>query len=166
MLLSPAESYHIAGNNIKYSVRETYLTVTLSLAQLVKFLGCKLHTHTPANSIFSSPAANLISILCFLGGWLGVKHQVTYLLVFFDKNPSTCYRKKENKKTSGCKILHFYWLFSSDMAVKGFNHSHSTDHSLIQLHADTVTLPFTQALSLSRAHAIIPLHVFGSSLIN
>ena len=38
----------------------------------------------------------------------------------FNENPFTCQCKKEDKKSEGFQILHFYWSFSSDiMAVKG-----------------------------------------------
>ena len=78
MLLSPAESYHIAGNNIKYSVRETYLTVTLSLAQPVKFLGCKLHTNACKQYIFQSCSKPNFNIVFF--GWLTGRKTPSYLL--------------------------------------------------------------------------------------
>ena len=34
-------------------------SLTPSLPQPVKFPGCKVHTHTPANSIFDGPITNL-----------------------------------------------------------------------------------------------------------
>ena len=38
----------------------------------------------------------------------------------FDENPFTCQCEKEDKKAEGFQILHFYWLFSSDIvAVTG-----------------------------------------------
>ena len=38
----------------------------------------------------------------------------------FDENPFTCQCEKEDKKTDGFQILHFYWLVLSDiMVVKG-----------------------------------------------
>ena len=40
------------------------VTVTPSLPQLVNFLGWKVHTDMPANSIFDGPITNLLSILC------------------------------------------------------------------------------------------------------
>ena len=41
--------------------------LTLSLPQPVKFLlGGKVHTYTPADSIFDGPTTNLLSALCIL----------------------------------------------------------------------------------------------------
>ena len=42
------------------------LSLTPSLPLPVKFLGRKVHTYTPANSIFDSPITNLLSVLRIL----------------------------------------------------------------------------------------------------
>ena len=44
--------------------------LTPSLPQRVTFPGWKVHTYTPANSIFYGPVTNLLSVLCILIGIL------------------------------------------------------------------------------------------------
>ena len=39
----------------------------------------------------------------------------------FDEKPFTRQSKTEDKKAEGFQILHFYWSFSGDTAVKGLN---------------------------------------------
>ena len=69
--------------------------------------GCKIFraewcTDAPANSIFSGPVTSIFSAMRF------------------DENPfSQANAIKEDKKTEGFQISHFYGSFSSDMAVKG-----------------------------------------------
>ena len=41
-------------------------TLTPLLPQPVRFLGRKVHTYMPANSIFDGPVTNLLSVLCIL----------------------------------------------------------------------------------------------------
>ena len=56
----------------------------------------------PANSIFSGPITSVLNAMRF------------------DENPFACLCGKEDKKTEGFQISHFYGSFSSDiMAVKG-----------------------------------------------
>ena len=40
------------------------MPLTPSLHQPIKFPGGKVHTYTPADSIFDGPITNLVSILC------------------------------------------------------------------------------------------------------
>ena len=53
------------------------------------------------NSTVSGPITDLFSVLCIMTDIL------------------SCQCETANKKTSRCQIPHFYWPFSSDMAVKG-----------------------------------------------
>ena len=72
--------------------------LTPTLPQPVKCPGRMM----PANSTFSTPITSTFNAMCF------------------DENSFTCQCKKEDRNSYGFQILHFYWLFSSDiMAVKG-----------------------------------------------
>ena len=63
---------------------------------------CKISGLNGANSIFSGPVTAIFNA------------------VRFDETPFTCQYEKEDKKTEGFQISHFYGSFSSDiMAVKG-----------------------------------------------
>ena len=68
-------------------------SLTPSLPQPVKFRGWKVHTYTPANSIFDGPITNGLSILTILIEIL-----------------SWAYAKEE--KPEWFQIRHFYWMFS------------------------------------------------------
>ena len=53
--------YHAVGSRISF-----YRMLTRSLSQPVNFPGGKVHTYTPAYSIFDSPITTQLSILCSL----------------------------------------------------------------------------------------------------
>ena len=102
--------------------------LTPSLPQPVTFPGWKVHTYTPANSIFDGPTTNLLSILCTLIEVLLRAHvkggkNLNYFKfgTFIDCLPSdgmTSMAVKGLKATLGkclwhsLKSIHWYMLFT------------------------------------------------------
>ena len=100
-----------------------FIVLTPSLPQPVKFLGWKVNTYIPADSIFDGPVTNLLSTLCILTEILSPAHA------------------KGEKSLNDFKFGTFTGRFSSDgtpgMAVKGLKErsiSPSREWSLPLLH--------------------------------
>ena len=84
-----------------------YVSLTLSLPQPVKFLGWKVHTYTPADSIFDAPITNLPSVLCILIEILSPAHAKG--------------EKSLNDFKFGTSTGHFPSDSATSMAVKGLS---------------------------------------------